>query len=202
MTATCSRVHYPSVGGHGCQTKVCGVVRAQELQNSHRLKRPPFSDCRGASLGHMDRLSTSDRMPLPPKTEAGSWTATLGRQWCRVGGMWPPETLCRPPEGRSWKKPESALTLTGGRREDPGSEDGRAGPEPQSPRAPGPDSQARLPHASLACPPSSPSLPPTDYSSLSSGVSCSAQAAAVSSVPWDGLYTCTKSREPVLYISP
>lgn len=91
-----------------------------------------------------------------------------------------------------------SLTLTGSWRKDPGSEDGRAGREPQSP-GPRLASQAPPTPAYLVLPPH---LCLTDYSSLSSGVSGIAKAAAVSSVPWDGLYTYAKSREPVLYTSP
>lgn len=149
-------MHYPSVGGHGCQTKVCGVVRAQELQNSHRLRGRRSQTAVEPPLGHMDRLSTSDRMPLPPKTEAGSWTATLGRQWCRVGGCGLQrhfaDPLRRKELGRNleclnphWRPERRPLVL-------------RMAELDQSPRASSP-LQARLPHASLACPPSSPSLP-------------------------------------------
>lgn len=192
MTATLFRGTLPPSCGTRLSDK--SVRGSQSPEAPGFSQRPPFSDCRGTSLGHRVRLSTSDRMPLPPKTKAGSWTATMDRQCYRGVGVWPPETLCRPPEGRSWKKPEYLNSHWRPERRPVAELE-------QSPRALGP-----------TCKPGSPTpaylvllplhLCLTDYSSLSSGVSCRAQAATVSSVPWDGLYTCTKSREPVLYISP
>ena len=135
-------------------------------------------------------------MPLAPKSKAGSWTATMDRQGCR--GQWWGDVASRDtlqtPRRNELEETWVPLTLTRSWRKDPGSEDGRAGPEPQSP-GPWLASQAPPAPAYLVLPPH---LCLTDYSSLSSGVSGSAKAAACLPVPWDGLYTCAKSREPVL----
>ena len=73
-------------------------------------------------------------MPLPPKTKAGSRTATMDRQ-CYRGGECGLQRHFADAQKKGAGRNLSALNLTGGWREDPGSEDGRAGPEPQSPGA-------------------------------------------------------------------
>lgn len=125
-------MHYPSVGGHGCQTKVCGVVRAQELQNSHRLRG------RRSQTAVEPLWVTWTGCPLRtgclflPRPRLGPGQLPWADSGAGVGGCGLQRHFADPQKEGAGRN-LSALTLTGGRREDPGSEDGRAGPEPQSP---------------------------------------------------------------------
>lgn len=116
--------------------------------------------------------------------------------------MWPPETLCRPPEGRSWKKPECFNSHSEAGEKTLALEDGRSWTRAPEPQSPGPDSSKPAPPRQLSLSSFLPSLCLTDYSSFQVGYLAVPRQLLSPLSLWDGLYTCTKSREPVLYISP
>ena len=134
--------------GQGCQTEVCRAVRAQKLRDSHRLRgRRPQTAVHPLWVTGSDCPLQTGCLFLPrPRLGPGQLPWTDRAAGVGDGEMWPPETLCRPPEGRSWKKPECPeLSPEAGEK----TLALRMAELDQSPRALGPDLQARLPQRQL-----------------------------------------------------